>query len=152
MTKKGNWNLRYLYSYQIKISFLKLLLYNRPAAEVKFPLFILLITRCFKDSSKIDKDSQVVKFCRFLKASVMYLNAAENYFNLQPIEYNVSSITITKRERPKSALYLRLKTRKLFKIVKKGTFGLFENLVCCKIFLKMKERPFGDIKKLSEKN
>ena len=141
MTKKEHLNLRYLYSYQIKISFLKLLLYNRPVAEVKFPLLILLITRCFKDSSKIDKDSQVVKFCRFLKASVLYLNAAKNYFNLQPIEYNITSI-ITRRERPKSALYLRLKTRKVFKIVERGIFGLFENLVCCKIFLKNEGATF----------
>ena len=41
----------------------------------------------------------------------------------------------TRRERPKSAL----KKRKVFKIVKRGPFRLFENPVCCKISKKMKE-------------
>ena len=37
----------------------------------------------------------------------------------------------TSRELQKSALYLRLKKRKVFKIVKGGSFGLFETR--CKI-------------------
>ena len=39
----------------------------------------------------------------------------------------------TRLERLKSALYLRLEKRKLFKIIKEGPFGLFENPVCRKI-------------------
>ena len=34
------------------------------------------------------------------------------------------------REWPKSALYLKLKNREVFKIVKRGSFGLFETPVC----------------------
>ena len=48
----------------------------------------------------------------------------------------------------KSALYLRLKKRKVFKIIKGGTFRLFENLVCCKISKKIEGgtvRLFFDI-------
>ena len=44
----------------------------------------------------------------------------------------------TRRERLKLALYLKLKKRKVFKPVKGGRFGLFENPVCCKISNKMK--------------
>ena len=39
----------------------------------------------------------------------------------------------TSRERPKSAIYLILKKREVFKIVKRGPFGLFEDPVCGKI-------------------
>ena len=48
----------------------------------------------------------------------------------------------TRRERLKSALYLRLKKRKVFKPVKGGPFGLFKNPVCCKIPNKLKVGPF----------
>ena len=37
----------------------------------------------------------------------------------------------TRRERLKSAPYLRLKKLKLFEIVKGGPFGFFENPICC---------------------
>ena len=47
----------------------------------------------------------------------------------------------TRRERLKSALYLRLKKRKVFKSVKGGPFGLFENPVCCTISNKLKGDP-----------
>ena len=40
---------------------------------------------------------------------------------------------ITRRERLKSTLYLRLKKRKVFETVKGGPYGLFEKTVCCKI-------------------
>ena len=40
--------------------------------------------------------------------------------------------SITSRERPKSALYLRLKKREVFKIVKGGPFGFFETPVVAK--------------------
>ena len=40
---------------------------------------------------------------------------------------------VTRRERLKAALYLRLKKRKVLKIVKRGPFvGVFENAFCCK--------------------
>ena len=50
-------------------------------------------------------------------------------------------ICLTRRERLKSALYLRLKKRKVFKIVKGGPFGLFENPACCSISKTMKGDP-----------
>ena len=50
----------------------------------------------------------------------------------------------TSRERPKSALYLRLK------IVKEGPFGLFETPVGCTIWRKLKGRPYGDFKKFQK--
>ena len=59
---------------------------------------------------------------------------------------------ITRRERLKSALYLRLKRRQVFKIVKGGTFQTFSNLVCCKVSKKLKGGPFGDIKKTKNEN
>ena len=43
----------------------------------------------------------------------------------------------TRRERLKSALYLRLKKAQFFKFVKGGPFRLFENPVCCKISKKL---------------
>ena len=54
----------------------------------------------------------------------------------------------TRRERLKSALYLRLKQRKVFEIVKGGLFGLFENPVCCKISKKLKGDPLETVKKI----
>ena len=51
----------------------------------------------------------------------------------------------TRREHLKSALYLRLKRRKVFKIVKGWTLQTFSNLVCCKISEKLKGGHFGDI-------
>ena len=53
----------------------------------------------------------------------------------------------TRRERLKSALYLRLKKRS-FKPVEGGPFELFENPVCCKISNKLKGGSFED-KKIS---
>ena len=50
----------------------------------------------------------------------------------------------TSRERPKSALYLRLK------IVKGGPFGLCETPVGCK-YEKIKGGPLGDFGKFPEK-
>ena len=47
---------------------------------------------------------------------------------------------ITRRERLKSALYLKLKKRKVFEIVKGGPFRLCENPVCCKISKKIEGR------------
>ena len=58
----------------------------------------------------------------------------------------INEVEETRRERLKSALYLRLKKRKGFKPVKGGYFGLFENPVCCKISNKLKGGPFGDKK------
>ena len=67
---------------------------------------------------------------------------AEVLFALLKMELIVSKLTCffpetqrcqTRRERLKSAPYLRLKKRKFFKIVKGGPFGLFVNLVCCKM-------------------
>ena len=52
----------------------------------------------------------------------------------------------TSQERPKSAQYLRLKN------VIGGPFVPFETPVCCKIFKKIKDGPFGDFKKISGKN
>ena len=52
----------------------------------------------------------------------------------------------TRRERLKSALYLRLKKRKAFKIAKGGPFGLFETSVGCKISKNLKEGHFADKK------
>ena len=49
-----------------------------------------------------------------------------------------------------SALYPRLKKRKVFKIVK-GAFGFFENPVRCKISKNIEGEPFGDIDKFSIK-
>ena len=57
----------------------------------------------------------------------------------------------TRRERLKSALYLCLKERKVFKIVKGGPFVLFESPVVAK-YQKMKGVHFGDIEKVSKKN
>ena len=45
-----------------------------------------------------------------------------------------------------SALYLRLKQRKVFKIVKGGPFGLFETSVCCQMSKNLKAGPFGETK------
>ena len=45
----------------------------------------------------------------------------------------ISFVIRTRRERLKSAPYLGLKKRKVFKIVKVGPFGLFESPVRCKI-------------------
>ena len=53
----------------------------------------------------------------------------------------------TRRERLKSELYLRLKKRKVFKIVKGGPFRLFENPVCCKIAKKLKGDPLETFEK-----
>ena len=53
----------------------------------------------------------------------------------------------TRQERLESALYLRLKRCKVFKIVKEEVlFGFFETSVCCKISNKLKGGPFGDTK------
>ena len=56
----------------------------------------------------------------------------------------------TRRERLKSALYLRLEKLKGFKIVKGGPFGLFKNPVCCKMSKKLKG-PLETLKKFREK-
>ena len=45
---------------------------------------------------------------------------------------------LTSQERPKSVLYLKLKKREVFKIVKKGPPALFENYVFWKLRKKMK--------------
>ena len=55
----------------------------------------------------------------------------------------------TRRERLKSAIYLTLKNRKVFKLAKGRTFRLFENPVCCKILKKLKGDPLA-IKKLKK--
>ena len=70
---------------------------------------------------------------------------------LRTINSTISSIKVsiyfqTSRERPKSALYLRLK------IVKGGPFGLFETPVGCTIWKKIEGGPFGDFKNFSKKN
>ena len=56
----------------------------------------------------------------------------------------------TRREPLKSALYLHLKKRRIFKTVKGGPFGLVENPVCCKISKKNERDPL-ETKKLFEK-
>ena len=48
---------------------------------------------------------------------------------------------VARRERLKSALYLRLKERKVCKAVKRGPYGLFANPACCKISKKMQGDP-----------
>ena len=53
-------------------------------------------------------------------------------------------LVLTSRERPKSALYLRLKKRNVFEIVKGG---LFETPFCCKKWKeKLKPGSFGALK------
>ena len=44
---------------------------------------------------------------------------------------NYQLYILTRRERLKSAPYLRLKKLKLFEIAKGGPFGFFENPICC---------------------
>ena len=58
----------------------------------------------------------------------------------------------TKRKRLKSALYPRLKKRKVFKIVKGGLFRLFENPVCCKISKRNEGATVRRHLKISKKN
>ena len=59
----------------------------------------------------------------------------------------VEKYELVRRERLKSVLYLRLKKRKVFTIVKGGGhFRLFENPVCCEISKKNEGGPFGHIK------
>ena len=78
----------------------------------------------------------------------------------------------TRRERLKSALYLRLKKRKTFfcenlkfskifffrkmshsaKKCKKGPFLIYKHAFCCKITKNSKGGTFGDIKKFSKKS
>ena len=58
----------------------------------------------------------------------------------------------TRRERLKSALYLKLKKRKVFEIVKGGPFRLFENTVCCKISKKIEGDHLETFKNLKMKN
>ena len=81
--------------------------------------------------------------------------------------------TKTRRERLKSALYLRLKKRKTFfleknlkfsknfffgkcrtvpKNVKGGPFLIYKHAFCSKITKNSKGGPFGDIKKISKKS
>ena len=48
---------------------------------------------------------------------------------LKSLASTLSNEFLTRRERLKSALYLKLKKRKVFKMVKGGSFPLFENPV-----------------------
>ena len=58
--------------------------------------------------------------------------------------------TLTRRERLKSALYPRLKKRKVFKIL---IGGLFENPVCCKISKKKwRSDPLKTLKNFEKKS
>ena len=52
-----------------------------------------------------------------------------------------------RREHLMSALYLRLKKRKVFKVVKGGPFRIFENPVCCKISKKIEVDALERLKK-----
>ena len=58
-------------------------------------------------------------------------------YNNPPIKFRRTKQYSTSRQRPKSALYLRLKRREVFKIVKGGPFGLFETPVLWKIRKKL---------------
>ena len=57
-----------------------------------------------------------------------------------------SKKNITIRERLKSALYLRLKKRKIFEIVNEGTLSNFRKSSLLQNIEKLEGRPFGDIK------
>ena len=107
---------------------------------------------------------------------------AEN-FSVHQIPVLVRAVLLfeTSRERPKSALYLRLKIVKegpfglceilvgsgnsekklkwdfwtvsqCRKMLKGGPFGIFWHPLCCKIFEQTKGRPFGGIQKTSKKS
>ena len=84
---------------------------------------------------------------RGLGKCVVTLQAAE-----PPCSVNNGLVKLngTRRERLKSALYLRLKRRKVFKIVKGGPFTLFQIKFVAKYQKKLKGGPFGD-KKIRKK-
>ena len=82
----------------------------------------------------------------------LYKNSNTNYLSNHNMTRNsfrdLVPYNITRQERLKSALYLKLKKRKIRKTVKGGPFGLFESPVCCKMSKKLKG-PYGDQKKIS---
>ena len=65
--------------------------------------------------------------------------------------YNTCSrLELTRREHLKSALYIRLKKRKVFKTVKGGPFRLFRNPVCCKVLKKIRGDTLKTFKNLQK--
>ena len=100
----------------------------------------------------------LVRYCMFcgknLLGSLLWANrynlaSSQNFVELLvELFWSLQVYRKTRRERLKSALYLRLKKRKVFKIVKGGPFRLFENPVCCKISKKIEGDPLETFKKI----